>query len=105
MCDGDGHLVKICADVVTVLACQVPKGCQDDSNATISGEEKEAFMCDTPSEHKDESNDQGVVLRLLGRWGISALSAIVGHRAICLTHQPESLTTMSRMPTCGRRAV
>ena len=62
-------------------------------------------MCDTPSEHKDESNDRGMVLRLLGRWGISPLSAMVGHRAIRLTPQPELLTTMSRMPTCGRRAL
>ena len=32
---------------------------------------------------------RGVIVRSLGKWGISQLSAIVGHRVICLTHQPE----------------
>ena len=72
----------------TVLAYEDTKGCKNDSDAAISGEEEEAFMYDNPGECSDVLND-GAVVRLLGRYGISRLSAIIGQCATPLIHQPE----------------
>ena len=45
-------------------------------------------MWNTHNEYSDESNDRRVEVCLLGRWGVSRLPAIVGHRAKYLTYQP-----------------
>ena len=83
VCGGKGHSAEICANVVTVLACKDTRGCNGDSYPAISGEEEEVLMCNTPDEYSDESNDRGVEVCSLGRWRISRLFAIVGHRATC----------------------
>ena len=77
VCGGKGQSAEICGNVVTVVVCEDSKGCNDDSDAAISNEQEAAFMCDTPGEYSDESNNEGVVVRLLGRletsrieWGI-----------------------------------
>ena len=89
VCGGKGHLVEVCANVVTVLAYENTKSSNDESDAAISGEEEGAFVCDMSGECSDESNDEGVVVRSLDRWGISRLYAIVRHRVTCPTQQPE----------------
>ena len=40
VCGGKGHLVEICANVVTVLACEDAKDCNEENDAAVSGEEK-----------------------------------------------------------------
>ena len=87
MCGGEGHSAEICANVVNTIAWEDTKCCIHDSDAAMSDEEEEAFMCDTPGAYSDESNGGGVVVRLVGKWGISRLSAIVGHLATCVTSQ------------------
>ena len=42
VCGGRGHAAEICANIVSVLACQAPA---DDK--ILSGEEEEAFICET----------------------------------------------------------
>ena len=87
--DGKGHSVEICANVVAVLACEGIKGCKDGSDAAISGGEKGVFVGDNQAGIAMSRMTKGVVVRPLGKWGISRLFAIVKHRATCLTHQPE----------------
>jgi hypothetical protein len=72
VCGGKGHSAEVCANVVTVLACENPKNPNDESDAAISGEEEEAFICDMTGEFDDKSVDEGegVVVRSLGEWGI-----------------------------------
>ena len=50
MCGGEGHPAEVCANVVTVLACENTKSSNDESDAAIGGEEKEAFVCDISGE-------------------------------------------------------
>ena len=59
VCSGKGHLAEVCANVVTVLACENTKSPNDESDAAISGEEEEAFVCDMSGEYNDESIDEG----------------------------------------------
>ena len=44
VCGGKGHSAEICANVDTVLACVESRDRKDGSDATISGEEAEAFI-------------------------------------------------------------
>ena len=47
VCGEKGHSVKICANVVTVFACEAdPSG--SDGDEILSGEEQDAFVCDAP---------------------------------------------------------
>ena len=64
---GKGNSTKICANVVSVIAYEDTKDCTDYSDATISGEEKAAFICDTPGEYNNESNDE-MGCSTLGKW-------------------------------------
>ena len=89
VCGSKGHSAEVCANVVTVLACENTTGSNNESDTAISGEEEEALVCDMSGEYSDESNDRGVAVRLRGEWGISRLYVIVGHRVTCLTHRPE----------------
>ena len=57
VCGGKGHSTEVCASVVTVLACVNTKSPNDESDATISGEEEEAFVCGMSDEYNDESID------------------------------------------------
>ena len=68
MC-GKGHSAEVCANVVTVLACATTKSSNDESDASISGEEEEAFVRDMSGEYNNESNYEG---------GFSALAWQVG---------------------------
>lgn len=79
MCGRRRHLVEICANVITALTYKDNKGCYDDSDVAISGEEIEVFMCDTPDKLSVESFNK---LQY-------ALVGIMGHRSTCLTHQSE----------------
>ena len=58
VCGGKGHSGEVCANVVTVLACENTKSPNDESDAAISGEEEEAFVCDMSGEYNDESIDE-----------------------------------------------
>ena len=51
--------MEVCASVVTVLACENIKISNDESDAAISGEKEEAFVCDISGKCNDESNDEG----------------------------------------------
>ena len=59
VCGGKGHSAEVCANVVTVLACENTKSPNDESDAAISGEKEEAFVCDMSVEYNDESIDKG----------------------------------------------
>ena len=59
MCGGKGHSAEICAYAATALAREGTKGCNDECDVAISGEEEEAFMCETSGECSDDSNDEG----------------------------------------------
>ena len=69
MCGGKCHSVEVCANVVTVLACKDTKSFNVESEAAISSEEEDTFVCDMSGEYSDESNDEG---------GCSALAWQVG---------------------------
>ena len=47
VCGGKGHSAKICANVVTVFACEADAS-GSDSDRVLSGEEQDAFVCDAP---------------------------------------------------------
>ena len=47
VCGGKSHSVEVCANVVTFLPFE--KSFNDESDAAISGEEEEAFVCDVDS--------------------------------------------------------
>ena len=59
VCGGKGHAPEICANVVSVFACQAT----DDE--ILSGEEEEAFICDTPDKvfGAPAQNSEGPVKR------------------------------------------
>ena len=60
---GKGHSAKICANVVTVFACEADAS-GSDSNGVLSGEVPDAFVCDAPGKFFDEP----------GKWGTNALA-------------------------------
>ena len=95
---GKSHSVKICANVVTVFACE-------DSDAAISGEKKEAFVCDMLGEYSDKSNDDGGYSVLA--WQVGDLTVICDSGASChMSHSSTGmLTTANRILICGWRAV
>ena len=67
VCGGKGHSAKICADVVTVFACEADAS-GSDSDGVLSGEEQGAFVYDAPSKFFDEP----------GKWGTNALAWQMG---------------------------
>ena len=73
-CGGKGHSVEVCANAVTVLARENTKSSNDESDAAISGEEEEAFVCDMSGECNDESNDEGECSALA--WQVGDLTVI-----------------------------
>ena len=79
VCGGKGHKAEVCANVVTVLACENTKSFNDKSDAAISGEEEEAFVCDMSGGYNTESNDQGGCSALA--WQVGDLTVICDSRA------------------------
>ena len=53
VCGGKGHSAKICANVVTVFACEAD-GSGSDSDGVLSGEKQDAFVCDALGKFFDE---------------------------------------------------
>ena len=49
VCGSKGHSAEVCANFVTFLACENTKSSEDKSDAAISGEEEEVFLCDVDS--------------------------------------------------------
>ena len=68
-------------NVVTVLACENTKGSKDESDAAISGEEEEAFVCDMSGEYNNESNDEEGSSTLA--WQVGDLTVICDSGASC----------------------
>ena len=93
VCGGKEHAADICANVVSILACQAPA---DDK--TLSGEEEEAFICKTSGKMSG-----ALLLPSGGRlkhkggcaldWQVGEISVICDNRAsyhiICPTHPLE----------------
>ena len=50
--------MKICANVVTVFVCEADAS-GSDSDGLLSGEEQDAFVCDTPGKCFDEPGKSG----------------------------------------------
>ena len=59
VCSGKYHSAEICANVISVLACDNTKSSNGESHAAISGEEEEAFVWDISGEYDIESNNGG----------------------------------------------
>ena len=81
MCCGKGHSAEVCANVVTVLAGENTKSSNDESDAAISDEEEEAFVCDMSGECNDESNDERGCSALA--WQVGDLTVICDSGASC----------------------
>ena len=90
MCGGKGHSAEVCANVVTVLACENTKSPNDESDAAISGEEEGAFVCDMSGEYNDESIDEGGGSALA--WQVEDLTVVCDRGASC--HMSHSATGM-----------
>ena len=90
MCGGKGHSAEVCAISVTVLACENIKSSNDESDAAISGEEEEAFICDMSDEYNDESIDEEGCSALA--WQVGDLTVICDSGASC--HMSHSATGM-----------
>ena len=90
VCGGKGHSAEVCANVVTVLACEYTRSSNDESDAAISGEEEEAFICDMSGEYNDESIDEGGCSALA--WQVGGLTVICDSGASC--HMSHSATGM-----------
>ena len=98
------RLSEVCANVVTVLACENPKSSNDESDAAISGEEEAAFICDMSGEYDDESIDEGACSALA--WQVGDLTVICDSGASChISHSATGmLNYLESIFTCGRRA-
>ena len=81
VCGGKGHSAEVCANVVAVLACENTKSPNDESDAAISGEKEEAFVCDMSGEYNDESIDKGGCSAL--GWQVGDLTVICDSGASC----------------------
>ena len=92
VCGGKGHSAEVCANVVTVLACENPKNPNEESDAAISGEEKEAFICDMTGEFDDKSVDEGEGGCSALAWRMGDLTVICDSGASC--HMSHSSTGM-----------
>ena len=90
LCGGQGHSAEVCANIVTALTCENTKSSNDESDATISGEEDEAFICDMSGEYNDESNDEEGCSALA--WQVGDLTVICDSGASC--HMSHSSTGM-----------
>ena len=91
MCGGKCHSAEVFANVVTVLACGNTKGFNDESDAAISGEEEEVFVCDVSDECNNESYCEGGCSALA--WQVGDLTVICdSRRASC--HMSHSSTGM-----------
>ena len=88
VCGGKGHSAEVCANVVTILACENTTSSNDESDAAISGEDKEAFICDMSGEYNDESIDDGGCSALA--WQVGDLTVIYDSGASC--HMSHSAT-------------
>ena len=90
VCGGKVHSAEVCANVVTVLACENIKSSNDESDAAISGEEEEAFICDMSGEYNDESIDEGGCSA--PAWQVGDVTVICDNGASC--HMSHSATAM-----------
>ena len=106
VCGGKSHSVEVCANVVTVLACEnISRSLMTKVMRPSAARKRRPSYATCQANVTMSRMMRGVVVRSLGKWGISRLYAIVGQHVTCLTHQPELCTTPSRTLTCGRRAV
>ena len=91
VCGGKGHADDICANVVSILACQAPA---DDK--TLSGEEKEAVICITSGKMSGALLLSGGRLKHKGGcaldWQVGNISVICDNGASC--HMSSSSTGM-----------
>ena len=74
-----GHSVKICANVVTVLACEADAS-GSDGDGVLSGEEWNAFVCDAPDKVFDEPGKRGSSAL---DWQVGDLPVICDNGASC----------------------
>ena len=81
MCGGKSYSAEVCANVITVLACENTKGSNDESDAAISGEVEEVFVYDMSGEYNSESNDERRCSALA--WRVGDLMAICDSGASC----------------------
>ena len=63
VCGGKSYSAKVCANVVTVFACEADAS-GSDSDEVLIGEEQDTFVCDAPGKFFDEP----------GKWGTNALA-------------------------------
>ena len=81
ICRGKDHSAEVCANVITALAYENTKSSNNESDAAISGEEEEAFVCDMSGESSDESEDEGGYSALA--WQVEDLTVICDSGASC----------------------
>ena len=86
VCGGKGHSAKICANVVTVFACEADAS-GSDSDGVLSGEEQDAFVCDAPGKFFDEPSKWGTNALA---WQMGGLPVICDNSASC--HMSHSST-------------
>ena len=79
VCGGKGHSAKICANVVTVFACEADTS-GSDSDGVLSGEEQDAFVCDALGKSFDEPGKRG---RNALAWQMGDLPVIYDNGASC----------------------
>ena len=79
---------KICANVVTVFACEADVS-GSDGDGGLSGEEQDAFICDAPYKFSDEPGKRG---RNALAWQMGDLPVICDNGASC--HMSHSSTGM-----------
>ena len=66
---GKGHSAKICANVVTVFACEADTSGSDSDG--VSAEKCKTFSSAMQQASFSKSPTKGIEMRSLGRWGIS----------------------------------
>ena len=59
LCGGKGNSANICANTVTVLACEDAKV---SDGKTLSGEKDEAFVCNLPGKSFDGCGERGYIV-------------------------------------------
>ena len=72
----------------------------DESDAAISGEDEEAFVCDISGKCNDESNDEGGCSALA--WQVGDLTVICDSMATChLSHSSTGMINYREIPDRG----
>ena len=85
-----GHSAKLCANVVTVYACEAATS-DSDGDKVISGEEQDAFVCDEPGKGFDKSGKMSCSALA---WQIRDLPVFRDSGASChMTHSSTGMVT------------